>query len=87
VYEIIIAPRALKQLEKLPTDVQDRIFGALERIKIRPEAHVKKLVGSHLYRLRVGDYRVIIDLERTELRILVIRIGHRKNIYGRKTNL
>jgi mRNA interferase RelE/StbE len=42
---------------------------------------VKKLVGDPGYRLRVGEYRVIIDIYKDKLVILVIKIGHRKNIY------
>jgi len=42
---------------------------------------VTKLVGDSGYRLRVGDYRVILDIDEGNLIILVIKIGHRKKIY------
>ena len=80
-YGIIFSDRALKQLKKLEKNVQERIISTLERIKIRPQAHVTKLVGDPGYRLRVGDYRVILDLDEGNLVILVIKIGHRKKIY------
>ena len=80
-YEIIFTDTSRKQFRKLEKDVQERIIKALERIRIRPEAHVKKLVGDPGYRLRVGEYRVIIEIEKDKLIILVIKIGHRKNIY------
>jgi len=80
-YEIIFTDTSRKQFKKLEKDAQERIIKALERIRIRPEAHVKKLVGDPGYRLRVGEYRVIIEIEKDELIILVIKIGHRKNIY------
>ena len=80
-YEVIFTDTSRKQFKKLEKDVQERIIKALERIRIRPEAHVKKLVGDPGYRLRVGEYRVIIDIEKDELIILVIKIGHRKNVY------
>lgn len=80
-YEIIFTDTSLKQFKKLEKNVQERIIKALERIRIRPEAHVKKLVGDLGYRLRVGEYRVIIDIYKDKLVILVIKIGHRKNIY------
>ncbi|MEM4258797.1 MAG: type II toxin-antitoxin system RelE/ParE family toxin [Candidatus Thermoplasmatota archaeon] len=41
-----------------------------------------KLVGDPGYKLRVGDYRVILEIEKEKLVILVLIIGHRKNIYG-----
>ncbi len=80
-YEIIFTDTSRKQFRKLEKDLQERIIKALERIRIRPEAHVKKLVGDPGYRLRVGEYRVIIEIEKDELIILVIKMGHRKNIY------
>ena len=80
-YGIIFSDRALKQLKKLEKNVQERIISTLERIKIRPQVHVTKLVGDPGYRLRVGDYRVILDIDEGNLVILVIKIGHRKKIY------
>ena len=53
----------------------------LERIRIRPEVYVTKLVGDPAFKLRVGDYRVIIDIDQGRLLILVIKVGHRKEIY------
>jgi mRNA interferase RelE/StbE len=80
-YEIIFSDKALLQLKKLEYKIQERIIIGLERIRIRPEAYVTKLVGDPGYRLRVGDYRVIMDIDKEKLHILVIKIGHRKNIY------
>ena len=80
-YEIIFTDTSRNQFKKLEKDIQDRIIKALERIRIRPEAHIKKLVGDPGYRLRVGEYRIILDIEKEKLIILVIKIGHRKNIY------
>ena len=80
-YEIIFSDSALQQLKKLERSLQEMIIKTLERIRIRPEAYVQKLVGDPGYRLRVGDYRVIVDLDKNGLIILVIKIGHRKNVY------
>lgn len=80
-YEVVISEKALKQLKKLEKDIQERIIHALERIRIRPEAYVIKLVGDQAYKLRVGDYRVLLDVDKNKLLILVIKVGHRKNIY------
>ena len=80
-YEIIFSDSALKQLSKLEKNLQGRIIAALERIRIRPEAYVKKLIGEPAYRLRVGDYRIILDVDENKLLILIIKIGHRSAIY------
>lgn len=80
-YEIIFSDKAKKQLEKLDRDIQERIVKGLERIRIRPESFITKLVGDIGYKFRVGDYRVILDIDKGILRILIIKVGHRKNIY------
>ena len=80
-YSLIYSQDAVKQLKKLDKDIQDRILSTLERCKIRPYAHLKKISGTKYFRLRVGHYRVIIDIQGDKLRIFVIQIGHRKKIY------
>jgi len=82
-YEIIFSDKALDQLKKMEKNVQERTIAVLERIRIRPETYVTKLVGDPGYKLRVGDYRVIMDIDNKILRILILKVGHRKNIYGR----
>lgn len=80
-YELIFSEKAVKQLNKLELPIQERIIKVLNRVKFRPEAHVKKLVGDPGCSLRVGDYRVIVDIDRGILAILVIKIDHRKKVY------
>ena len=80
-YHVIFSDLALKQLRKLDREIEQRTISTLERIRIRPDAYVKKLVGDEGYRLRVGNYRVILDLDKEKLIILVLRIGHRRNVY------
>lgn len=82
-YEIIFSQKAKKQLFKLEKNIQERIITALERIRIRPEAYITKLVGDPGFKLRIGDYRVIMDINNNNLLILVIKVGHRKDIYKR----
>ena len=82
-YELIYSPTALKELEKLENKIQVRIVTVLERLRIRPDScDIKKLVGSAGYRIRVGDYRVIFDMDHEKLYILLLKMGHRKNIYN-----
>tara|TARA_Y100000031_G_C8030056_1_gene296686 strand:+ start:39 stop:296 length:258 start_codon:yes stop_codon:yes gene_type:complete len=84
-YEILFTDKAYRQLKKLDEDTQDRILTALDRIKIRPESYVRKLVGDPGYRFRVGDYRLILDIDKGKLIVLVLKIGHRKKIYKRRS--
>ena len=80
-YSVEFSKTAEKQLYKLEKNVQVRIISTLERIRVRPYPHVKKLVSSPYFRLRVGEYRVILDIKEDKLIIFVIEIGHRRNIY------
>ena len=70
-YQVIFSDLAIKQLRKFDKEIGQRIISTLERIRIRPDAYVKKLVGDEGYRLRVGNYRVILDLDKEKLIILV----------------
>ncbi|HLC54868.1 MAG TPA: type II toxin-antitoxin system RelE/ParE family toxin [Candidatus Nanoarchaeia archaeon] len=80
-FEIVFSDKAFKQLSKLEKPIQKRIMNSLDRIRIRPEAYLTKLVDDPGYKLRVGDYRVIVDLDKGKLLILVIKVGHRRNVY------
>lgn len=80
-YNIKFTDLAKKQFLKLPKDVQKRISITLKRLRIRPESYAKKIVGETCYRIRAGDYRVIIDIYHDKMAILVLKVGHRKNIY------
>ena len=80
-YKLIYSEKALKQLKKLDAKISDRILKTLERIKIRPHHFVKSLSDSPYSRLRVGNYRLILDIQNNKLIILILELGHRKNIY------
>ena len=82
-YSLEYSPKALRQLKKLENETQRRIISGLERARIRPEAHFKKLVGEEAYSLRVGHYRVIADIIKSKLIILVVKVGHRRKVYGK----
>ncbi len=80
-YSIVFTDLSKKQLNKFPKVIRQRIINTLKRCRIRPHAYIKKLTGNKYFRLRVGDYRVIIDIQDNEFRILVIEMAHRKKIY------
>jgi len=80
-YSIEFTDKAKRQFLKLEKDIQERIGTVLERIKIRPEDFVEKLVGEPGFKLRIGDYRAYLDIDNNKLIILVLKVGHRKNFY------
>lgn len=81
-YDIIWTAKASKQLQKLPHLVIKRIYNAVDDLKENPfQSDIKKLSGRPFYRLRVGEYRIIFDLQKQALIILILEVGHRKKIY------
>lgn len=80
-YEIIFSEKFEEVFEKLDVLLRKRILKVLERVRFRPFSYFKKLVGKDAYKLRVGDYRVIADIKGNKLVILLLKVGHRKNIY------
>lgn len=82
-FQIIIAPSARKSLLSLPRAIQVAIAEKIDSLVSDPRPHgVKKLEGhKDRYRVRVGDYRIIYKIADKKLQILIIRIGHRKEVY------
>jgi mRNA interferase RelE/StbE len=81
-FKIIWPEPVLNQLRKLDRSIVKRIFEAVTRLEENPDRWVKRIVNSPYYSFRVGDYRIIVDIQMQELIVLVIKVGHRKNVYG-----
>lgn len=83
-YRLVYTRRAERDIKKLDLNTKKRIGKALLRYSEEPLKYAEKLSDPILgeYRFRVGDYRVIFDLEGNE--IVVLRVGHRREIYKRK---
>jgi mRNA interferase RelE/StbE len=82
IYEIEIERSALKALEKLPLKDRNKVINTIERLASNPRpAGAKKLTGRDGWRIRIGDYRVIYEIKDRICYILVLDIGHRKEIY------
>ena len=82
-YRFVFSKHASRSFNKLPAETKKRIEGSLLRIQVRPLDFVEKIVNHPYYKLRVGDYRIIMDVIEKDIVILVLEVGHRKNIYKR----
>jgi mRNA interferase RelE/StbE len=83
VYEIFIEKKAEKDLRKLPKNYQNKIIQKILDLKNNPKPiDVRKIASSeNYYRVRVGDYRIIYEINYKEKRINIFRVRHRKEAY------
>ena len=83
-YRLVYTRRAERDIKILESDTKDRIGKALIKYSEEPLRFAEKLSDSILgeYRFRIGDYRVIFDIKGNE--IVILRVGHRREIYKRR---
>ena len=81
-YKIIFSKKAFNFFKKLDKQIQERIAKKIEELKENPHLGIP-LVGNlaGLWKLRTGDYRVVYQIKNNEMVLLLLDIGHRKNIY------
>jgi mRNA interferase RelE/StbE len=81
-YRVEVLPRALKALRKVHPQDRLRILGAIELLAEDPRPPAsRQLRGRDGYRVRVGDYRVIYAIEDDVLVVVVVSLGHRRDVY------
>jgi mRNA interferase RelE/StbE len=87
-YRIELSPRAQRDLKALDGSVRRRIKQRIDTLAQNPyPSGIKKLEGEdELYRLRVGDYRILYQIKGKILLVLIVGIGHRRDIYRRLGN-
>jgi mRNA interferase RelE/StbE len=79
-YNVQFKPRAVKDFETLTSIVRQRVLKRIEEMRDNLKGDVKRLTDSTFeYRLRVGDYRVLFEIERQK--IIIYRIRHRREAY------
>ena len=82
-YEVRIARRAIKAIAKLPRKEQLRVRAAIDLLaeEPRPPGCVALSGEDSVYRVRVGDYRILYEVIDEHLVIQVVRVGHRRDVY------
>lgn len=85
-YRVALAPSAARQLRKFDPQVRRRIQAVLELLasEPRPPAATQLVGGSGEWRVRTGDYRIVYEIHDNHLLILVLRMGHRREVYHRR---
>lgn len=84
-YHVALAPAAARQLRKFDPQVRRRIQGAIELLasEPRPPTATRLVGGAGEWRVRTGDYRIVYEIEDDRLLVLVLGVGHRREIYKR----
>lgn len=83
-YRIEVTPGAARQLRKLDPQIALRVRGAIELLSVDPRPPgSRQLRGRPGFRVRVGDYRLIYSIHDDVLLVLVLRLGHRRDVYER----
>ena len=82
-YALRFSKRVEKELGALPLEIRERLVRAAESLPVDPRpSGCKKIVGEErAYRIRVGNYRMVYEVHDGELVILVVRAGHRRDVY------
>ena len=78
-YKILLHPKAAKTLNK--TAEKARITEKLKQLKTDPQKDRQQLKPSEYYRIRIGDYRAIYEIDTNKKQVIILYIGHRKNVY------
>ena len=81
-YSIEILRRAQKELAQLPRQEYERVKEAIQNLSLDPRPQgCKKLAGREGWRIRVGNYRIIYEIDDAQQRLAILHIGHRRDVY------
>lgn len=82
-YEIVLSPAASRQIRKLDPGVRARLVSRIETLAADPRPHgwIALRGAQNLLRIRVGDWRIVYRVEEERLIVLIVRVGHRREVY------
>lgn len=81
-YEVVFHSGALREFDKLSKAAQNQVSQAIDGLAVEPRPHgAVRMEGVEAYRLRAGDYRVIYAVKDDRLVVLIVKIGHRREVY------
>lgn len=85
-YRIEVAPAAVRQLRKLDRVAQRRVQAAIELLAGEPRPSGARMLvgGDGEWRVRTGDYRIVYEIHDNVLLVLVVAVGHRRDVYERR---
>lgn len=82
-YKVEIRQSAIKEIRALPIDVRERVGHRIDALAKEPRQNgCEKLAGrANTYRIRVGDYRIVYEIYDARVVVIVVKVGHRREVY------
>ncbi len=83
-YQVVITPRATRDIKKLTSVMLDRIDKTILKLADCPHtSDTRKLMARDVaqYRIRTGDHRILYDVDESDKTVIILRVGHRREIY------
>jgi mRNA interferase RelE/StbE len=82
-YRVLVSRAAQRDFDRLPPDARERLIGAIVSLADDPPGQSEKLAAQDAHRRRVGDYRVVFQVDDKRNEVLIARIKHRRDVYRR----
>jgi mRNA interferase RelE/StbE len=83
-YVVEFTPRAARDFRALTPECQRRMAPKIDALAHNPRPHGVEKIADDLYRIRAGDYRILYEIRDRVLLVVVVRLGHRREIYRRR---
>ena len=80
-YKIRIKKSVKKDISSFDKKTNQRLLKSIQKLQSNPYGNAKKITGKEFYRIRVGKYRIVYEIVKTDFEIIIYKIGHRKDIY------
>ena len=80
-YKIRIKKSVKKDISAFDKKINQKLIKAIQSLQSNPYTKAKKIIGQEFYRVRVGKYRIVYEIIKKDLEIIIYKIGHRKDIY------
>jgi mRNA interferase RelE/StbE len=84
---VLLRPKAAKAFQKIDAKNQERIKQALRELTVDPYKAGEQLHPAHFWKIRAGDYRAIYEINKDKKEVIVLFVGHRKNVYDNFTKI
>jgi len=81
IFKVLLHPNAAKELQKTEKPIRNRIIESAKQLRENPDKLGKPLKQSDFWSLRIGDYRVIYEINPNKNQVVILFVGHRSKVY------